>query len=93
MDALISLISPFWGWIGGAAAIAIGLLGAYFKVKSTGKAEERQARDAEAYVQQEAARIAARENEIETSLKSDRDITAGLIRDWVRNPEEGAGRD
>lgn len=87
------IFSKIWGWVAGAAALVLAGAGLYLRGRSTGRAEERLERDIAVYQQQTKDRAVAKENEIETSLKSDSDITAGLIRDWVRNPEEGAGRD
>ncbi len=88
MDALISLLGPFWGWIGGAAAIVIGLFGIYHKGKSTGVQQERTKQETAAAKQQMGDRISVWEVKDDVAKRDD-DQLLDSAAPWVRNKQGG----
>lgn len=82
------LFGRIWGYIAGAAALIVAAAGLYLRGKSTGRADERQERDAAVAKQQTEARETVREVENEINQTDDAGVLDRASK-WVRKPGSG----
>ena len=78
------LFGKIWGYIAGAAALIVAAAGLYLRGRSTGRADERQERDAAVSKQQASAQQTKQEVNDEVAQMDDTALRERATR-WVRN--------
>ncbi|OZI64629.1 hypothetical protein [Bordetella genomosp. 4] len=82
---MIAILDRFKGYLIALGAAILTLIAVYVRGRSTGRATERQEREAQINKQADEARLIVQEVRNESASKSDDAILAELERDWVRN--------